>query len=333
MSISLLDSTATQAQPGAQLGEDFPIICESCLGPNPYVRMLKSERGSACKISGHPFTAFRWQGEHKRWKETIVSPEAARDKNCCQSCLNDLEYNVPFHVRDHVMEALGADRAPQSDVSSQYHWANKRQKLHDGEDEGMNTYDKLKNNVERLRAYAALDPGPIVLPRRDAPMTPEEQEKMRQKRQHEQRAPEDQSITSLYVGGVPPSATKRDLFPYFLAYGEVKDISFEGQKLCAIVTYHRRSDAEAACKAFRGQITIKGTRSRVMWARRKGKAATAVGPRSEHAYYGEGAIAPPGVASVPLTSGIGSLPPGVNITVATYPSMRPSNCGARPDRE
>ena len=127
MALTTADTTG-----GARLGDDFPIICSSCLGPNPYVRMLKvcasysvrrshgrrlnqsrrlqDKMGKACRISGHPFTAFRWQGEHKRWKETIVSPEAARDKNCCQACLNDLEYGVSFHVRDRVMEALGEDQ-------------------------------------------------------------------------------------------------------------------------------------------------------------------------------------------------------------------------------
>ena len=84
--------------------------------------------GMECKITGAPFTAFKWQGEHRRWKVTIVSAIAAREKNCCQACLNDLEYDVPFHVRDHVMEALGEDEVPRSDVNSQFHWANKRKR-------------------------------------------------------------------------------------------------------------------------------------------------------------------------------------------------------------
>jgi RNA recognition motif-containing protein len=29
-------------------------------------------------------------------------------------------------------------------------------------------------------------------------------------------------VTSLYVGGVPPSVDKKELLPYFLAYGEVR---------------------------------------------------------------------------------------------------------------
>ncbi len=29
---------------------DFPILCETCLGDNPYVRMAKSEFARECKV-------------------------------------------------------------------------------------------------------------------------------------------------------------------------------------------------------------------------------------------------------------------------------------------
>jgi len=185
-----------------------------------------------------------------------------------------------------------------------------------------------------------------VLPRRDAPLTPEEQEKLRQKRLAELRPPADPTVTSLYVGGVPPSVTVKDLFPYFLAYGEVKDITLDSGKLAAIATFHRRADAETACKAMsQGMLTIKGTRLRVMWARRKAKHATATATPSIHAHYGSGAVPPPGVAgssagsNAPAKGGSGPpgvrLPPGVKPPSAAgvYPSMNPDSSGARPERE
>ena len=212
-------SRPPQSGAGA-IGEDFPIVCEPCLGGNPYVRMLKGTMGKECRISGRPFNSFRWQGAHNKWKETVIAPEVAREKNCCMSCLNDLEYGVPFHVRDQLLEALGTDMAPESAVNKEFWWANKRQKQEDeGAASGLDTYATLRDNVDKLRAFAALEPGPIVRPRRETPLTPEEQERLRQRRLMEQKPPEDTSITSLYVGSVPPSVTKRDLLPYMMAYG------------------------------------------------------------------------------------------------------------------
>ena len=373
---------ANNTASGLALGEDFPVICDSCLGPNPYTRMIKSTMARECRISGSPFTAFRWQGAHKKWKETLICGAVAQEKNCCQACLNDLEYAVPFHVRDHVMDALG-EKVPESDVNKEYHWANKRQKMLDAATAASSTalaggtydtYGKLQDNVDKLRELAALETGPVTWTAwRDTPLTTEERERMLQRRQAEKRPPPDQSVTSLYVGGVPPTATKSDLLPYFLAYGPVRDLTVESQRLAAIVTFRERGAAEAAIAAMHNNFTYKGSRLRLSWAKRKGSGAGSSGPGSAtaaiaqagHTYYGpnsqaHGAVVPPPRASA--QAGVGAaasgsskrpaggpppgvrLPPGIHKRPAPgataapaaaplYPSMQPDLKGARPDRD
>ncbi|KAJ9106950.1 Pre-mRNA-splicing factor slt11 [Naganishia adeliensis] len=99
---------------------DFPILCESCLGENPYVRMSKQEYGKECKICTRPFTVFRWNpGAGARFKKTEICTTCAKIKNVCQTCLLDLEYGLPTQVRDAALGRL--NQAPTSDINKQYY--------------------------------------------------------------------------------------------------------------------------------------------------------------------------------------------------------------------
>lgn len=83
---------------------DFPILCETCLGDNPYVRMMKQQFGTVCKICTRPFTLFRWKaGSEGRFKNTIVCQTCAKVKNVCQTCLFDLDFGLPVELRDRLL--------------------------------------------------------------------------------------------------------------------------------------------------------------------------------------------------------------------------------------
>ncbi len=94
---------------------DFPVVCEDCLGPNPYIRMQKTDYAAECAISGRPFTVFRWRpGTDARYKKTVVCKEIALAKNVCQVCLLDLDYGIPVQARDAALarelgKELGGD--------------------------------------------------------------------------------------------------------------------------------------------------------------------------------------------------------------------------------
>jgi len=70
------------------------------------------------------FQAFRWKPAGGRQKETIVSFTVAKERNICQTCLNDMQYGLPVGVRDKLLAEMGATDAmiPHSQAGAAYHY-------------------------------------------------------------------------------------------------------------------------------------------------------------------------------------------------------------------
>ena len=91
---------------------EFPLVCETCLGDNPYVRMTKEAHGKQCKICETPFTVFAWQaGTKGRLKRVEICRTCARTKNVCQVCIYDLQYGLPVQLRDRILAEEGSSAA------------------------------------------------------------------------------------------------------------------------------------------------------------------------------------------------------------------------------
>jgi len=101
--------------------EEFPILCETCLGENPFIRMTKQPYGKACKICDRPFTVYRWKpGPKARYKKTELCHTCAKIKNVCQTCVLDLQYGLPVQVRDATLDEYEKMTLPDSDVGREY---------------------------------------------------------------------------------------------------------------------------------------------------------------------------------------------------------------------
>lgn len=113
---------------------EFPLVCETCLGDNPYVRMTVEAHGKKCQICENPFTVFAWQaGSKGRLKRVEICRSCAKAKNVCQVCIYDLQYGLPVKVRDRVLRESGSSAAvtavPQSHANRAWFTAQQQRAL------------------------------------------------------------------------------------------------------------------------------------------------------------------------------------------------------------
>ncbi|KAI1327047.1 RNA recognition domain-containing protein [Xylariaceae sp. FL0255] len=136
---------------------DFPSVCENCLPPNPYVKMLKEDYGAECKICTRPFTIFSWPADraHGRKKRTNICLTCARMKNCCQCCMLDLQFGLPIQLRDAALKMVAP--GPTSEINREYYAQNNEKAIEEGH--GTEEYDKADEKArELLRRLATSKP-------------------------------------------------------------------------------------------------------------------------------------------------------------------------------
>lgn len=283
---------------------DFPIICESCLGDNPYVRMTRADYDKECKICTRPFTVFRWRpGRDARFKKTEICQTCSKLKNVCQVCLLDLEYGLPVQVRDTALSINSHDAIPKSDVNREYFAEEHDRRTRAGLDyessygkvRPSDTILKLQRTTpyyKRNRAHICsfyvrgeCTRGAECPYRHEMPETGELSQQNIKDRYYgvndpvalkllnkagempSLEPPDDESIRTLYVGGLDKRVNEQDLRDNFYAHGEIESIKMVLDKACAFVTYTTREGAEKAAEELSNKLVIKGLRLKLMWGK------------------------------------------------------------------
>jgi len=335
----------------------FPILCETCLGDNPYVRMQKEDYGVECKICVRPFTIFRWKaGTKGRYKATVVCQSCARMKNVCQTCLFDLEFGLPVQVRDKYLEEQGQSKIelPPSRTNRDYQIQEaQKQDQNNQLPYGKTTKHPMLQRLARMTPYYKRNEARICSfyvkgqcnRGQDCPFRhelPEGGELANQKlrdrfhgendpvaakilrRANEEMTllpPEDKSVTTLYLGGLESGMSEKDIRDKFYVFGEIRSLRMVPRQCCAFVTFVQREVAEEAASQLHRILEIKGKRVHLMWGRPQVSTQVQASTAMVEAASGAAGGAPSGMPAGLV---------GGSVYHPNYPSMDPKAQGNTP---
>ncbi|KAJ8675689.1 hypothetical protein QAD02_011475 [Eretmocerus hayati] len=290
---------------------EFPILCQTCLGDNPYIRMTKEKYGKECKICMRPFTVFRWcPGARMRFKKTEICQTCSRLKNVCQTCLLDLEYGLPIQVRDAALKIK--DDIPRSEVNKEYYVQNIDREISKLDPtQAAGSVGKSAAASDLLMKLARTSPyykrnrphicsfwvkgeckrGEECPYRHEKPTDPDDPladqnikdryygvndpvaDKLmrRAAAMPKLESPEDLTITTLYLGNLGDVISEKVLRDHFYQYGEIRSITMVPRQQCAFIQYTSRSAAELAAEKTFNKLILGGRRLTIKWGRSQGR--------------------------------------------------------------
>ncbi|CAH8670774.1 unnamed protein product [Schistosoma haematobium] len=108
--------------------------------------------------------------------------------------------------------------------------------------------------------------------------------------------PEDRTITTLYIGGIPDGMTEKDLRNHFYQFGELRSVNLHAKQHCAFIQFATRGAAERAAERTYDRLILGGHRLTVNW----GKSPAALAAANSHSSTEAGDISLPPVPGLPL---------------------------------
>ncbi|CAK78651.1 unnamed protein product (macronuclear) [Paramecium tetraurelia] len=258
---------------------DFPIVCNNCLGENPYIRMLKDRFGKECRICARPFTTFKWKpGNNSRQKQTEVCQTCGKIKNICQACFKDLEFNMGLCTRDKF---LGDQKIeiPEHTANRDY-WAEQAnrqiERLILPYDKPLPMFDQILKEPRLADVNNQLNDGKSEPANQiyAEPLENPQDIDLLYKEKFEAKgllAPDDPKICSLYVSHMTADIKESDLKHLFSKYGKLNSIKIMEHGQSCFINFAKRKDAETAVNALYNNIIIKDIICKIQWARAPNK--------------------------------------------------------------
>jgi len=329
---------------------DFPILCESCLGDNPYLRMTKEAFGKECKTCTRPFTVFRWKpGPRARYRKTEICNVCAKLKNVCQTCILDLQFGLPTQIRDQALP--NAITMPQSEANREYFMDQAETMIALSQTQREHTTpDQMLAHLSQKSPYYTKNLARVCSFFLKGTCTRGKECPYRHDNSAEQTStsitdryhgindpaakrimdrigkplvpPEDPLVTTLYVGGIKAGITEQDLRSEFSPFGELQSVCIVPKLESAFVTFETREGAESAASALHKNLKINGRILSLGW----GKSQNALPPALPAGGQPSALPGAPGLFAMMPSLGSMFASPG-----QAYPSMDPTAMGTQGD--
>ncbi|CCH44282.1 Zinc finger CCCH domain-containing protein 49 [Wickerhamomyces ciferrii] len=268
------------------MSEDAPAVCETCLGPNPYLRMTREKNGLECKLCTRPFDVYKWFPiKNGSVKKTIICTTCSKQRNCCQSCLMDLTYGIPIQLRDAALKMAGVEnisnQEPQNEISKLYVANNLEQFPKIGGASITSDSDKAREILTKLSMASKNKIAPKSIKNESLPshINKIDVTKIISKLplNGSTTPPNDTSITTIFIFGIDDSLPEYKITDFFENLNlKIKNFNCQHKSKAGFLTFQTRSDAEKAMSQIQspqpgkpGLLVIENIPLRITWGKER----------------------------------------------------------------